>query len=323
MAENTADAARTEEAEGARAVPPSPPPKGDWRTGLVGEMSAEFLGVFIIILLGCGSVALALVGLVGSGRQQSPDVFGPANWVIITFGWGLAVTFAIYASGGVSGAHLNPAVTLAFAVRRGFAWSKVVPFWIAQVLGGLAGAAVVYAVYTSAISAFDAQTNHGQKSLGTFSIFATFPAPYFHGNMWGPVLDQIVGTAFLVGVVCALVDKRNNGPLSNLVPLFIGLVVVGIGMTYGVNAGYAINPARDLGPRLFTWFAGWKDFAFPGNGEGFSWYFWVPIIGPLIGGVVGVFVYDIFIGQFLKARTGRGPDDDEAVPEPGPGEAKP
>lgn len=321
MAENTADAARTEEtAGGARAVPP---PKADWRTGLLGEMSAEFLGVFIIILLGCGSVAVALVGLVGSGRQQSPDVFGPANWLIIAWGWGLAVTFAIFASGGVSGAHLNPAVTLAFAVRRGFSWMKVVPFWFAQVLGGLAGAGVVYAVYTSAISAFDAQTNHGAKSNATFSIFATFPAEYFHGNMWGPVLDQIVGTAFLVGVVCALIDKRNNGPLSNLAPFFIGLVVVAIGLTYGVNAGYAINPARDLGPRLLTWFAGWGDIAFPGNGEGYSWYFWVPIVGPLIGGVVGVFVYDIFIGHFLKARTGRGPDDDEALPEPGPGEAKP
>jgi glycerol uptake facilitator protein len=297
-----------------------PAPRTDWRNGIVGEMSAEFLGMFIIILLGCGSVALALVGLVGSGRQQ-PDTFGPANWLIIAWGWGLAVTFAIFASGGVSGAHLNPAVTLAFAVRRGFAWRKVVPFWFAQVLGGFAGAAVVYAVYTSAISTFDQAGNHGQRSEATFSIFATFPAEYFHGNMWGPVLDQIVGTAFLVGVVCALIDRRNNGPLSNLAPLFIGLVVVAIGMTYGVNAGYAINPARDLGPRLFTWIAGWGDLAMPGNGKGFSGYFWVPIVGPLVGGVVGACVYDLFIGQFLKARTGRGPDDPEPVPEPGPGEA--
>jgi len=315
MAENTADAARVE-SEGSRAAPPA---AGAWRTGIISEMSAEFLGVFIIILLGCGSVALALVGLPGSGRQAPTAAFGPANWLIVAWGWGFAVTFAVYASTGVSGAHLNPAVTLAFAVRRGFAWAKVIPFWIAQVLGGVAGAAVVYAVYTSAISWFDATKHGGQRSNDTFSIFATFPAPYFHGNMWGPVLDQIVGTAFLVGVVMALIDRRNGGPLSNLAPLFIGLVVVGIGMTYGVNAGYAINPARDLGPRLFTFFEGWGDIAFPGNGDGYSGYFWVPIVGPLIGGVVGAFVYDIFIGQFLRARTGRGPDDDPR-PEPGPGQ---
>lgn len=290
------------------------------REGLLGEMSAEFLGMFIIILLGCGSVALALVGLPGSGRQE-PGTFGPANWLIIAWGWGLAVTFAVFAAGGVSGAHLNPAVTLAFAVRRGFPWRKVVPFWVAQVLGGLAGAAVVYATYTSAIAWFDAKNSGGHRSMDTFSIFATFPAEYFHGNMWGPIVDQVVGTAILVGVVFALIDGRNNGPLSNLAPLFIGLVVVAIGVTYGVNAGYAINPARDLGPRLFTLFEGWGKFAFPGDGKWFSGYFWVPIVGPLIGGVVGACVYDLFIGQFLRARTGRGPDDPEAVPEPGPGEA--
>jgi glycerol uptake facilitator protein len=306
----------TQEHAGARSAEPRP----TWRSGLGGEMSAEFLGMFIIILLGCGSVALSLVGLPGSGRQE-PGTFGPANWLIIAWGWGLAVTFAVFAAGGVSGAHLNPAVTLAFAVRRGFPWRKVGPFWLAQVLGGLAGAAVVYATYTSAISWFDAKNSGGHRSMDTFSIFATFPAEYFHGNMWGPIVDQVVGTAILVAVVCALVDKRNNGPLSNLAPLFIGLVVVAIGMTYGVNAGYAINPARDLGPRLFTLFEGWGHFAFPGDGKWFSGYFWVPIVGPLVGGVVGACVYDLFIGQFLKARTGRGPDDPEAVPEPGPGEA--
>lgn len=293
----------------------------EWRGGLLGEMSAEFLGVFILILLGCGSVALSLVGLSGSGRQTSD--FGPANWLIINWGWGLAVALAVFTAGGVSGAHINPAVTFAFAIRRKFPWSKVLPFWGAQVLGGLAGASVVYAVYTSAISTFEQANSGGEKSVATFSIFATFPAEYFGGNMWGPLLDQVVGTAILVGLVCALIDRRNNSPLANLAPFFIGLVVTVIGMTYGVGAGYAINPARDLGPRLFTWFAGWGDIAFPGNGEGFSWYFWVPIVGPLVGGVIGAVVYDFFIGQPLRARTGRGPDDPEPVPEPGPGEAKP
>lgn len=319
MAENTADAASAEKIPPQReAAHAGRSPAPAWRTGIVAEMSAEFLGTFVLIILGCGSVALALVGLSGSGRQTAD--FGPANWLIINWGWGLAVVFGVYIAGTTSGAHINPAVTLAFAVRRGFPWRKVVPFWFAQVVGALAGAALVYAVYTSAISTFDQANSGGHRSLPTFSIFATFPAPYFHGNMWGPFLDQVVGTAILIGLVFALIDRRNGGPTSNLAPFFIGLVVVVIGMTFGVNAGYAINPARDLGPRLLTWFEGWGSFAFPGSGKGFSGYFWVPIVGPLVGSVVGAFVYDTFIGQFLRARSGRGPDDPEPLPEPGPGE---
>lgn len=312
-----ADSASRDPADATTEAPPEEAP--NWRTGLVSEMSSEFLGTFVLIILGCGSVALALTGLPGSGRQTSD--FGPANWLIICWGWGLAVVFGVYVA-GLSGAHINPAVTLAFAVRRKFPWVKVVPYWIAQVVGAFAGAAVVYATYTSAIAWFDAKNSGGHRSLETFSVFATFPAEYFHGNMWGPFLDQVVGTAILVGLVCALVDQRNNGPLSNLAPFFIGLVVVVIGMTFGVNAGYAINPARDFGPRLFTWCLGWGDIALPGNGDWFAGYFWVPIIGPLVGGPVGAFVYDGFIGHFLRARTKRGPDEPEPVPEAGPGQVR-
>ncbi|MEV0065057.1 MULTISPECIES: MIP/aquaporin family protein [unclassified Amycolatopsis] len=268
-----------------------------------GELLAEFLGTAVIILLGCGSVAVAVVGLPGSGRQ-SVD-FGASNWLIIAFGWGIAVMFAVYMTAGVSGAHLNPAVTLAFAVRRKFAWAKVLPFWFAQVVGALAGAAVVYAVYHDAINTFNATQNpplSRPDSLGTFSIFATFPAEYFGGGVWGPLLDQIVGTAILVGIIAALIDTRNNAPQSNMGPFLIGFVVVGIGLSFGTNAGYAINPARDFGPRLLTLFEGWGNKAFPGNGDWFSNYWWIPIAGPLIGGVVGILIYDLLIGQVLTAR---------------------
>ncbi|MET7992957.1 MIP/aquaporin family protein [Amycolatopsis sp. NPDC005232] len=273
------------------------------RTSLGGELLAEFLGTAVIIMLGCGSVAVAVVGLPGSGRQSV--AFGASNWLIIAFGWGIAVMFAVYMTAGVSGAHLNPAVTLAFAVRRKFAWAKVLPFWGAQVVGALAGAAVVYAVYHDAINVFNATQNpplSRPDSLGTFSIFATFPAEYFGGGVWGPLLDQIVGTAILVGIIAALIDTRNNAPQSNMGPFLIGFVVVGIGLSFGTNAGYAINPARDLGPRLLTLFEGWGNKAFPGNGDWFSNYWWIPIAGPLIGGVVGILIYDLLIGQVLTAR---------------------
>ncbi|GAA2363159.1 MIP/aquaporin family protein [Saccharopolyspora halophila] len=279
-----------------------------YREGLGGEMLAEFLGTFVLILLGCASVAVAVAGLPGSGRQA--DAFGAANWLIIVFGWGFGVVFGVYVAGGVSGAHINPAVTLAFAVRRGFSWLKVVPYMIAQVAGAFVAAALVYSVYSWAIDAFNAQAGVGRaQSLDTFAIFATFPAEYFGGSWWGPLLDQIVGTAVLVMLICALIDSRNTAPTANLGPFLIGMVVTTVGLTFGPNAGYAINPARDFGPRLWAYFTGWGDIALPGTYEWFSFYFWIPIVGPLIGGVVGAIVYDLFIGHVVAARV--------AGPEPG------
>jgi glycerol uptake facilitator protein len=290
---------------------------GQLRAGLGGELLSEFLGTFVLILLGCGSVAVAVAGLPGSGRQETP--FDAGNWLIIAFGWGLAVVFGVYVAGGVSGAHINPAVTLGLAVRRGFPWRKVGPYWVAQVAGAFAAAALVYAVYVPAIEAFNAANNIAsrEQSVPTFAIFATFPAEYFNGGWWGPLLDQIVGTAILVGLVAALIDTRNQAPLSNLAPFLIGLVVAAIGLSFGTNAGYAINPARDLGPRFFTWLAGWGDLAFPGAGPWFDNYWWIPIVGPLIGGVIGICVYDLFIGGVLAARLARPPEEREPTPEVG------
>ncbi|MFD6323159.1 MIP/aquaporin family protein [Streptomyces sp. NPDC058442] len=272
-----------------------------YRKGLAGEMLAEFLGTFVLILLGVGSVAVAVVGLPGSGRQTVD--FGPANWLIISWGWGLAVVFGVYVAGGISGAHINPAVTLSFAVRRDFPWRKVLPYWLAQVVGAFVAAALVYASYRWAIDA--ANTKAGvprDQSLATYSIFATFPAEYFGGSWWGPLLDQIIGTGILLLLICALIDTRNMAPMSNLGPFLIGLVVVAIGLTFGTNAGYAINPARDFGPRLFTFFEGWGSIALPGTFQWFSGYWWIPIVGPLIGGVLGTLAYDLIISPVLKAR---------------------
>jgi glycerol uptake facilitator protein len=276
--------------------------------GTWGEVLAEFLGTFVLIAFGDGVVAMAVAALPGSGRAAtSTTIFNAAgDWLLITWGWALAVALAVYVAGGVSGAHLNPAVTLAFAVRRKFAWKKVLPYIAAQVVGAFVGAALVYLVYHDAIDAFNKASKTGRNEpggLATYSIFATFPAPYFNGSMIGPLIDQIVGTAFLLMFIVAIIDLRNTAVKANLGPLIIGFGVAAIGMSYGANAGYAINPARDFGPRLFAWMAGWGDVALPGTVSGsFSWYFWVPIIGPLIGGVIGVLLYDLFIGDILHSR---------------------
>ncbi len=285
-----------------------------YRKGLGGEMCAEFLGTFVLILFGVGSVAVAVAGLPGSGRQTAD--FGPANWLIISWGWGLAVVFGVYVAGGISGAHLNPAVTLGFAVRRDFPWRKVLPYWLAQVVGAFVAAALVYACYRWAIDAAIAKAGETREtSLSTYSIFATFPAEYFGDSWWGPLLDQIVGTGILLLLICALIDTRNTAPMSNLHPFLIGLVVVAIGLTFGTNAGYAINPARDFGPRLFTFFEGWGDIALPGTFDWFSGYWWIPIVGPLIGGVVGVLVYDLLVSPVLKARLSEA-EEGPATEEP-------
>src|ERR1700722_15905740 len=294
-------------------------------TGLWGELMAEFIGVFVLISFGDGVVAVAVAGLPGSGRTAGPTtIFNAAgDWLLVTWGWVRAGAFAIWVAGGGSGAHLNPAVTLAFAARRKFAWAKVLPYWGAQIFGAFVGAALVYLVYQSAINAFNLAAHtpkSGGNALATYSLFATFPAGYFHGGYGGPLIDQVVGTAFLVMLVVAVIDARNTAVQSNLTPLVIGFVVAAIGMSYGPNAGYAINPARDFGPRLFAYIAGWGKVALPGTyhaigGPNFTGYFWIPIVGPLIGGVIGVLIYDFFIGDILHGRLKMVEDVKGPIPE--------
>jgi len=285
-------------------------PRTGWRATTAGELAAECFGTFILICFGDGVVAMAVAALNQSGRGT--EIFqASGDWLLIGWGWGFAVTMAVYVAGGVSGAHINPAVTLAFAARRGFPWRKVPSYIAAQCLGAFLGAVLVYVVYKGAIDSYD-RVNHITKgqpdSVATYSIFATFPAKYF--TTWlGPFIDQIVGTAFLVCFVFAVVDEINQPVRANLAPLIIGFVVVAIGLSFGANAGYAINPARDFGPRLFAWIAGWGKIAIPGNYGNINDYMWIPIVGPFLGGLVGAFVYDFTIHDVLKARG--------AVPSPG------
>ena len=275
-----------------------------WQQGTVGELVAEFLGTFVLISFGTGVVAMSVAALNQSGR--GPDAFlASGDWTLIAFGWGFAVTFGIYVAGGVSGAHINPAITLAQALRRNFEWSKVLPYMAAQVLGAFVGAALVYFNYHDAISSLEEAMKLGARSgpdgAATFGIFGTAPAPYFD-SWFGPLADQIIGTGFLVMFVFAVTDEFNAPVKANLAPLIIGFIVVAIGMSFGANAGYAINPARDLGPRILAFFAGWGENALPGKSAATGAYFWVPIIGPLIGAAIGAFLYDGLIRNVLLAR---------------------
>jgi glycerol uptake facilitator protein len=282
--------------------PPTGPTAG-WRATLPGELAAEFLGTFVLILFGTGSVAMAVAGLNQSGRGT--EIFqASGDWLLIAWGWGLAVALGVYVAGGVTGAHLNPAVTFANALRRGFPWSKVLPYCGAQLVGAFVGAALVYTNYHDAINSYEAAhhiVRGTADSVTTFSIFATFPAPYF-SNWFGPFLDEVIGTGLLVCVLFGLTDERNQPPKANLAPFIVGLVVVAIGISFGANSGYAINPARDLGPRLLTWIEGWGKVAVPGDYGNVNSYMWIPIVGPLVGAAIGAVVYDFFIRDVLKAR---------------------
>lgn len=249
--------------------------------GLGRELAAEFLGTFVLMVFGLAVVAQVVLSGESAGEYLS-----------INIGWGMAVMFGCYVAGGVSGAHLNPAVTIAFAVHRAFPWNKVAAYAGIQIAAAFAAALLVYLTYYEAINAFDGGVRQVVGEQATAGIFATYPREFL-STFPGGFLDQVVGTALLMGLVFAVTDPRNTPPAPGLVPAIVGLVVLTIGMTFGYNAGYAINPARDFGPRLFTALAGWGGDVFTAaNG-----WWWVPIAGPIVGAVLGGWIYDVLVGQ--------------------------
>jgi len=221
----------------------------------------------------------------------------------INWGFGLAVMLGIFVSGGVSGGHLNPAVTLAMAIGKQLPWKKVPIYFLAQYLGAFTAASVVYGLY------YDALTNvFGNDRLvigvnATASIFATYPAEGI--SMATGLLDQIVGTALLLFCVRAITDEKNMNVPTHLRPMSIGFVVLNIGICFGYNCGYAINPARDFAPRLFSFFAGYGTEVF----SAYNFWMFMPIVGPHLGALIGSFLYDLFVGFHWP------PDDEEMTSE--------
>lgn len=257
-----------------------------------GELISEAVAVAIIIAIGDSVAAMYIL--------YDPSPYKAAYWgVCIT--WGLAVTIAIYVTGAVTGTHANPAVTLALALFRKFSWKKVLPYFAAQVVGGFVGAAIVYVLYSPVIDHYN--TLHGAVRSGatgaaTAGVFFTHPGLAI--TPLHALLDQIVLTAILLFGIFAITEEFNTqAPMANSGALMIGFLVAAIGASMGYLEAWAINPARDFGPRLFAFFAGWGPQALPAPDN----YWWIPIVGPLIGGPIGAAAYMFLIRPYLPRKT--------------------
>ncbi len=224
----------------------------------------ELIGTMLLILLGNGVVAGAI--LKGTKSENS-------GWIVITLAWGLAVVMGIYAVGKISGAHLNPAVTIGLAAEGSFPWGKVPAYILAQIVGAVIGSKLVWLHYLPHWS----RTEDPATKLG---VFCTSPAVR---STWSNLLSEMLGTFVLVAGVLFI---GANQFAEGLNPIVVGALVVAIGMSLGGTTGYAINPARDFGPRL-------AHFLLPISGKGSSdWgYAWIPIVGPILGGLLGAAFY--------------------------------
>jgi glycerol uptake facilitator protein len=239
------------------------------------EFLGEFLGTFILILLGNGVVA---------NTNLEKTYSKGAGWIVITAGWGMAVFVAVLATADISGAHLNPAVTIGVAVAGLFEWGKVIPFIIAQVLGAMLGATTVYLFFKPH---FDITETAGSKK----ACFCTAPAiRNFRSNFF----SEVVGTFLLIFAVLMIslpqLEYHSLGStkvgLGSLGALPVALVVFSIGMSLGGTTGYAINPARDFGPRVMHWLLPLK------YKDNTDWeYAWIPVLGPVVGAVLAALVY--------------------------------
>jgi glycerol uptake facilitator protein len=262
------------------------------RNTLTGQLFAEFVGTALLILLGDGVVANTVFG-----TRLGAAGYG---WDTITLGWAFAVVMAVYVAGGITGAHINPAVTLAAILHKSIAASTGALYMVAQLVGAFVGALLVYLMYMGNF------IKDGYKN-----VFYTTPAGGYDGLVWNQYFTEIIGTFCLLLFVYAIVDSvHNTGPGANLWPFMVGMAVLAIGLSLGGPTGYAINPARDLGPRLMA-------AIFAGDRAAFgSAYFIVPIIGPLVGGVAGAFFYTRLVHPFLPTKEVE--PAPEGAPEPTP-----
>uniref|UniRef100_A0A8C5LSH7 Uncharacterized protein n=1 Tax=Leptobrachium leishanense TaxID=445787 RepID=A0A8C5LSH7_9ANUR len=249
------------------------------RNKLAREALAEILSTFIMMLFGLGSVAQVVLGKKEYGQYLS-----------INLSFGLGVTMGIHVAGGVSGAHMNCAITLTNCVLGRLSWKKFPIYVLSQILGSFLAAAVVFCVYYEALNSYCEGNFTVTGPLETASIFATYPQPYL--SIGGGFLDQVVGTAALLVCILAINDKKNSPALSGTQAVVVGLLVTVIGMSMGMNSGYAINPARDLGPRIFTAMAGWGIDVFRAG----NYWCWIPLVAPLVGALTGAFLYQLLVG---------------------------
>jgi len=256
------------------------------------EPFSEFFGVFILILFGDGVVAQVILSNFERGDYQS-----------ISWGWGLGVMLGVYAS-GISGAHINPAVTFANCIFRRFPWRKFPVYMLAQTLGAMCAAAVVYGNYKSAIDTYEGgagiRTVPGYSDHASAGIFCTYPAPFM--TRTGMFFSEFIASTILMFMIYALKDDGNLGA-GPLVPLGLFFVIFGIGACFGWETGYAINFARDFGPRLVSYMIGYGPEVWRAGG----YYFWIPMVAPFCGCSFGGWLYDMFL------YTGESPINTEAA----------
>ncbi|KAM7018411.1 aquaporin-3-like [Tautogolabrus adspersus] len=248
------------------------------RNLLLRQALAECLGTLILVMFGCGAVAQ----LVLSGGSHG-------MFLTVNFAFGFAATLGILVCGQVSGGHLNPAVTFALCLLGRERWRKFPMFFLFQTIGAFFGAAIIFGMY------YDALWDHpgcfnvtGPKA--TAGIFATYPGK--HLTLVNGFFDQIIGTAALIVCILAIVDPYNNSIPQGLEAFTVGFVVLVIGLSMGFNSGYAVNPARDLGPRIFTAIAGWGSEVFTVR----DGWFLVPVFAPFLGTIIGVMIYQLMVG---------------------------
>lgn len=257
---------------------------------LTRQMIAEMMGVAFFIFFG-DSVVAALI-LTGAVK----------DFVGVTIAWGIAISIAVYFTASISGAHLNPAVTISLASLGKFPWRNVIPYSLAQIAGGFIGGALTYLIYSPAFTAFETaqkMVRGSEESILTSLVFCTFKAKFVPDNLHA-FMVEVVLTASLMFAIMVLIDGANkNLPMANLWPFMLGLFIVVIGLSAGSITGYAMNPARDFGPRLFAALAGWGSIVLPGIDN----YFWVPIVGPIVGALVGGHLYNLTIGKFLSGSA--------------------
>lgn len=257
------------------------------KKSLFGECLAEFIGTGLLIFFGVGCVAALVVAGVDLGQWE------------VSIIWGLGVAVAIYVTGGISGAHLNPAVTLALTAFKGFDKKKALPYIAAQIAGAFCSAALVYFLYSSLFIDFEAANNivrGSVESLETAGIFSTYPHAAI--NFFQAFAVEFFITAVLVAGILAIGDDNNGVSNGALSALLIGLLIAVIGGSFGPLTGFAMNPARDFGPKLFAFFAGWGEVAFTGGKD--IPYFLVPVLAPICGAMMGAWVYINVLGKQVE-----------------------
>lgn len=266
---------------------PPQKPKSAWSIirQTVREPMAELTGVAIFVLLGTG-VDCQVVLSTNQGVASSPK----GDFLSVNFGWAIGLAMGAWISGGISGGHLNPAVTLVMATWRGFPWRKVPAYIFAQVLGGVIGAGLAYGNYVHAINIFEGGS--GIRTRATAGLFATYALDYMTAASC--FFAEFLGTAVLVIIVLAATDKKNNAPPNGLLPLTLFMALLGLGAALGMQTSYAFNPARDFGPRLFLTFAGYGKQLYVYRNQ---YWLWCPIIAPFLGAQAAAAFYELLLNE--------------------------